>query len=65
LTNVDEEQIMTIAEQYRRKGVQQGREEGQEKALQIVAEELRREGFSSSKVAKILALSKNKIEKND
>ncbi|MFA6409650.1 MAG: transposase [Gammaproteobacteria bacterium] len=56
---------MTIAEQYRRKGVQQGREEGQEKALQIVAEELRREGFSSSKVAKILALSKNKIEKND
>lgn len=60
LAVVDEEQIMTIAEHYRLKGVQQGRE----KALQVVAEELRREGFSSTKVAKILALSKSKIEKN-
>ncbi|MFA6409729.1 MAG: Rpn family recombination-promoting nuclease/putative transposase [Gammaproteobacteria bacterium] len=61
LTDVDEEQIMTIAEQYRQKGIQQGREEGL-CVVKTVASRLLKEGSSLTKVARLTGLSKNTLK---
>ncbi|MFA6409907.1 MAG: transposase [Gammaproteobacteria bacterium] len=53
---------MTIAEQYRQKGVQQGREEGQEKALKTVASKLLKEGSSLNRVTRLTGLSRNTVK---
>jgi predicted transposase/invertase (TIGR01784 family) len=59
----EEEKIMTIAEQLRQQGMQQGMQKGFNNAMNQVAKNLLEELKDLDKVAKILGLSRQELEK--
>jgi len=54
---IEEEKVMTIAEQYRQKGMQQGMQQGKIEALEAVATNLLKQNMSEHKVSTLTGLS--------
>ena len=65
LSTVNEEQIMTLADQFRLEGLQQGVEKGEENKAKVIAMKMLAEGMRKEDVSRITELDLDQLEQLD
>lgn len=61
LTEINEEKIMTLAEQWKQEGRQEGKQEGKQEGLREVARSMILEGIATETIVKVTGLSQEQV----